>query len=154
MLVTGCSSLVIAVESNILVYVHKAESPWHHDAVRVLHRLTDGGLPWAIPWPCLHEFFDISTHPKIYQPPSAPEQALEQIDAWIEGGAVFIGEASDHLDRLRDLVTDGRVVGGMVHDAKIAAICLSHGIDELWTADRDFSRFPALKTRNPFVGAA
>src|SRR5699024_9884608 len=57
----------------------------------------------------------------------------------------------DYLDRLRSLVTDGRVVGPRVHDARIAAICLSHGISELWTADRDFSRFPALKTRNPLV---
>jgi predicted nucleic acid-binding protein len=81
-------------------------------------------------------------------------QAFEQIDAWIEGGAVLIGEARDHLDRLRQLVIDGRVVDGRVHDAKIAAICLSHGISELWTADRDFSRFPALKTRNPLVATS
>jgi predicted nucleic acid-binding protein len=80
-----------------------------------------------------------------------PAQALDQIDAWIEGGAVQIGEASDHLERLRQLVTEGRVVDGMVHDAKIAAICLCHGISELWTVDRDFSRFPALRTRNPLV---
>lgn len=142
---------MIAIESNVLVYVHKAESAWHHDAVRVLHQLIDEGVPWAIPWPCVHEFFNISTHPKIYLPPSTPVQALEQIDAWIDGGAVLIGEASDHLDRLRQVVIGGRVIDGRVHDAKIAAICLSHGISELWTADRDFSRYPALKTRNPLV---
>jgi predicted nucleic acid-binding protein len=39
----------------------------------------------------------------------------------------------------------------MVHDARIAALCLSHGVCELWSADRDFSRFPALRTRNPLV---
>ncbi len=38
-----------------------------------------------------------------------------------------------------------------VHDARIAAICLAHGVSELWTADRDFSRFPELKARNPLV---
>lgn len=142
---------MIAVESNILVYVHKAQSPWHQEAIRVLHRLIETAKPWAIPLPCLHEFYGIVTHPRIYQPASTPEQALDQIDAWVEGGAVFIGEAPDHLTRLEQLVIDGRIVDGMVHDAKIAAICLSHGIDELWTADRDFSRFPALKTRNPLV---
>ena len=41
----------------------------------------------------------------------------------------------------------------MVHDARIAALCLSHGVRELWSADRDFSRFPALRTRNPLVEA-
>lgn len=64
---------------------------------------------------------------------------------------MLIGEASDHVDRLRNLVIAGHIVDGMVHEAKIAAICLSQGISELWTADRDFSRFPALKTRNPLI---
>lgn len=32
-----------------------------------------------------------------------------------------------------------------------AAICLNHGIAMLWTADRDFSLFPELKTRNPLL---
>lgn len=142
---------MIAIETNVLAYAHKTESPWHTQAVQKVGEVMRAGAPWAIPWPCVHEFYGIVTHPRIYSPPSTPAQALDQIDAWVEGGAVFIGEAADHWERLRDLVTAGRVVDGMVHDAKIAAICLSHGISELWTADRDFSRFPALKTRNPLV---
>jgi len=39
-----------------------------------------------------------------------------------------------------------------VHDARIAALCLHHRVDELWSADRDFSRFPELRIRNPLVG--
>jgi predicted nucleic acid-binding protein len=42
--------------------------------------------------------------------------------------------------------------GGRVHDARVVAICLSHGVRELWTADRDFTRFPELTTSNPLVG--
>ena len=38
-----------------------------------------------------------------------------------------------------------------VHDARVAALCLESGVEELWTADRDFSRFPALRTQNPLV---
>jgi predicted nucleic acid-binding protein len=44
------------------------------------------------------------------------------------------------------------VVGPQVHDARVAALCRLHGIRELWTADRDFSRFPQLRVRNPLVG--
>jgi len=61
----------------------------------------------------------------------------------------MLGEGVDHIDRLHRIATAGRVVGGTIHDARIAAICLAHGVTELWTADRDFSRFPQLKTRNP-----
>jgi uncharacterized protein len=45
----------------------------------------------------------------------------------------------------------GRVTGAKVRDARIAALCLCHGVSELWSADRDFSRFPELATRNPLV---
>jgi uncharacterized protein len=43
------------------------------------------------------------------------------------------------------------VIGPQVHDARVAALCRVHGVRELWTADRDFSRFPGLAVRNPLV---
>jgi predicted nucleic acid-binding protein len=36
-------------------------------------------------------------------------------------------------------------------DTRIAALCLAHGVRELWTADRDFTRYPSLKIRNPLI---
>ena len=54
-------------------------------------------------------------------------------------------------DRLKNLVGKARVDGAQVHDARIAALCSSHGVRELWTADRDFSRFGDLRTSNPLV---
>ena len=51
----------------------------------------------------------------------------------------------------RALLAQARTVGPAVHDARIAALCLQHGVRELWSADRDFGRFPALKVLNPLV---
>jgi len=48
-------------------------------------------------------------------------------------------------------MTAGQIVGPRVHGARIAALCLQHGVRELWTADRDFSRFPQVKTLNPLL---
>jgi predicted nucleic acid-binding protein len=39
----------------------------------------------------------------------------------------------------------------LVHDARVVAICLGNGVSALWSADRDFGRFPALRVRNPLV---
>jgi predicted nucleic acid-binding protein len=66
----------------------------------------------------------------------------------------FLAEGQDHLPRLHRLLLEGQVNGPAVHDARIAAICLSHGVRLLWTADRDFSRYPSLRTLNPLVGGA
>lgn len=38
-----------------------------------------------------------------------------------------------------------------MHDARIAALCLLHGVRVLWSADRDFSRFPELAVVDPLA---
>jgi hypothetical protein len=52
------------------------------------------------------------------------------------------------------MVGAGRATGNLAHDAHIAALVLEHGVRELWTTDADFSRFPGLRTRNPFADPA
>ena len=64
---------------------------------------------------------------------------------------VLLGESEDYWSKLRSLLQAGRIAGPQVHDARVAAICQVHGVRELWTADRDFGRFPDLAVRNPLV---
>jgi uncharacterized protein len=45
----------------------------------------------------------------------------------------------------------GKIRGPMVHEARIAALCLAHDVRELWSADRDFGRFATIRVRNPLV---
>ena len=74
------------------------------------------------------------------------------MDAWIESpSVVLLAEGAGYWAVLRTLLANGLAVGPRVHDARIAALCLTHGVRELWTADRDFGRFPALRTRNPLT---
>ena len=143
---------MIAVDTNILVYSHRIESQWHNTAKPCVAVLAMGRARWAIPWPCIHEFLGIVTHPRIYTVPTPMALALEQAQAWSQSPSVsIIGETGVHLETLSAVVGAAKLVGPKIHDAKIAAICLQHGVSELWTADRDFSRFPALKTRNPLI---
>lgn len=144
---------MIALDSNLLVYAHRRDSPWFEKASGVIAELAEGPATWALPWPCLHEFLAIVTHPRVYAPPTELGRAVEQVNAWLESpNLVLLSEGPGYFDQLRQLVLAGRVVGPRVHDARIAALCIYHGVSELWTADRDFGRFPALKTRNPLVG--
>ena len=117
--------------------------------------MAEGPSPWGVPWPCVHEFFSIGTHPRIYKPPTPFATAIEQIDAWLASpSVVLLGETMAHWPQLRQLLIAGGTAGPAVHDARIAALCLQHGVTRLWTADRDFGRFPALKTSNPLVSPA
>jgi toxin-antitoxin system PIN domain toxin len=143
---------VIAVDTNILVYAHREDSAFHEAAARSVGGLAGGQLPWAIPWPCLHEFYAIVTHPRIYDPPTSLARALDQVDAWLEAPTlVLLSESDQHWSELRALVITSQIAGPRIHDARVAAICRQHGVRELWSADRDFSRFPKLAVTNPLT---
>ncbi|HEY9532136.1 MAG TPA: TA system VapC family ribonuclease toxin [Burkholderiales bacterium] len=144
---------MIALDTNILVYAHREDAPFHAAAQKRLEQVAQGSALWAIPWPCLHEFLAIATHPRIFAPPTPLERALDQIDAWLESPSlVLLAEDEGYWARLRPMLELARVAGPQIHDARIAAICTAHGVRELWSADRDFGRFRALSVVNPLVG--
>lgn len=143
---------MIAVDTNILVYAHRRDSEFYWAAARAVRQLADDGQTWGIPWPCLGEFYSVATGPRFYDPASTVSEALDQIDIWLESPVVvLLGETVGTWPLLRNLLATANVIGPRVHDGRIAAICVAHGVRELWTADRDYGRFPSLRTRNPLV---
>jgi toxin-antitoxin system PIN domain toxin len=143
---------MIATDTNLLVHAHRADSEWHEAASACIRALAEGRSSWGIPWPCVHEFLAIVTHPNIYDPPSRIEEAVDQVDAWLASPVAYLlTEGASHWTTLRDMLTRGQIRGPLVHDARIAALCVAHGVRELWTADRDFTRFPELTTHNPLL---
>jgi uncharacterized protein len=143
---------VIAVDTNILVYAHRGDSPWHARAADRIRGLAEGDAPWLIPWPCIHEFLGVVTNRRIFARPSTTQEALRQVELWKESPMLILeGESPLHWGTLRGLALPAKVAGAMVHDARVAAICIDHGVTVLWTADRDFSRF-SLRTANPLLG--
>lgn len=143
---------MIAVDTNILVYAHREDSPWHDSAYSNIAEIAEGRSAWSIPWPCIHEFLSIVTHPKIFSPPTPLTAAIDQVEAWVEApNLIFLAETEGYWAELHKIIEAGRVSGGQIHDARIAALCRLHGIKELWSADRDFTRFPGLSVRNPLI---
>jgi toxin-antitoxin system PIN domain toxin len=143
---------MIAVDTNLLVYAHRRDSEWHARAAEMVRELAEGRDAWAIPWPCIHEFLAVVTHHRIYDPPSEMVAALNQVAAWMESPSLtLLAEGPGYADHLAKLLEISKVRGARVHDARIAALCVYHGVRELWSADRDFSRFPGAAVRNPLV---
>ena len=144
---------MIAVDTNILVYAHRFEFPFNQAAFERLTELANGTAAWAIPWPCLHEFLNVVTSTRVFRPPTSLERALAQIDMWLESPSLaLLTETPTHWTTLRTILVESAITGPRVHDARIAALCLQHGVRELWSADRDFSRFAGVRVVNPLVG--
>jgi toxin-antitoxin system PIN domain toxin len=141
---------MIAIDTNILVYAHRSDSPFHGAAFGAVKTLVEGDVLWAIPWPCVHEFLGKVTHARIFKQPTSLDGALEQVSEWLRSpSGRVLSEPDAYWDIFSSAVLDSKVTGAKIHDARIVAICLAHGVDELWSADRDFSRFSGLRVTNP-----
>lgn len=142
---------MIALDTNILVYAHRRDAEFHEQATKTLRQCAEGHEPWAIPWPCIHEFLAVVTNSKIWKHPTPMQIALKQIELWSQSPTVvFLGEGDGYLDVLQHVLSSSSVSGGRVHDARVAAISLYHRVREIWTADRDFQRF-AISAKNPLI---
>ncbi len=143
---------MIAIDTNLLVYSHRPEMPFHERAREVLNDAIGGAEPVCVPWPCVHEFLGVVSNPRVFKDPTPMDLALEVIGHIFEnatGG--FLAEGEGYLATLGRVARPARLQGAVVHDARIAALCLYHGVRVLWSADRDFSRFPNLSVVNPLV---
>jgi toxin-antitoxin system PIN domain toxin len=142
---------VIAIDTNILVYARRTESPHHAAASALIGQLAEGSTPWALPWPVVYEFVRVVTHPRVFAPPSPLDAVLRDLESLLASPSLtMLGEGHTHGRQMVEQMRKGAVSGNLAHDAHIAALVVEHGVTELLTADRDFARFPGVRSRNPF----
>ena len=91
---------MIAVDTNILVYAHRKDWPWHTLAAAAVHRLAESTASWAIAWQVLVEFYSVVTHPRVYKPPTPPDRAIRQIELWLSApGLVLLSDSGTQWPR-------------------------------------------------------
>jgi toxin-antitoxin system PIN domain toxin len=136
---------VIAIDTNILIYADREESPLHATALRAVRTLAEGDEAWAIPVFCIGEFLRVVSHDRLFDPPTPIMDAVDSVDSLLSSPSARLLVPGDrYLRLLRSLVEESGVQGNLVFDAQIAAVCLEHGASMLLTEDRDFARFRSL----------
>jgi predicted nucleic acid-binding protein len=144
--------LMIAVDTDILVYCHRIDSPFHIKALVAMERLINSEESWAIPWPCVREFVATVTPNRPYNPASSIEQCFKAFDKWRKSSELqFIGEGPGYYEKFWKLAAAENPVGQEIDDIRIATICINHGVKEFWSGDRDFSSYSTIKCVNPLI---
>jgi toxin-antitoxin system PIN domain toxin len=141
-----------AIDTNVLIYAEILTAEHHETALQVITELSEGALPWALPWPCIYEFLRVITHPRVFHPPVPMNAALKDLRRLLQAPTlILLNETTRHIEIMTEILKESGVSGNLIHDAHIAALCIEHGVTELISGDRDFTRFSTLKVFNPFI---
>jgi toxin-antitoxin system PIN domain toxin len=142
---------MIALDTNVLVYAHRAGSALHARAWELLERAANDARGWGLSDSVLTEFWSVVTHPRIADGPSSGEDALAFVDRLIEDGAPALWTPSPELPRrLLALAAERGVAGRRVHDLRIALTCHASGATEIWSHDHAFQSVAELPVVDPF----
>jgi toxin-antitoxin system PIN domain toxin len=143
--------LSVTVDTNVLIYAANSSDPVHQEARDLVDRLARGPELLFLFWPAIMGFLRISTSPAIFASPYTPHQALVAIADLIERPHVRTpSEQPGFLDLYRS-TSPGGVRGALVPDAHLATLMRQHGVSTIYTRDRGFRRFHAIKVRDPFA---
>lgn len=139
------------VDVNVLVYAYAASSPRHADYRAWLEDLVNGDEAYGMSDLVLSGFLRVVTHPRIFSPPSPPDDALAFAAAVRDRpNRVPVSPGPRHWDIFTRLCQAAGTKGSLVADAYLAALAIESGCEWV-TTDRDFSRFPGLRWRHPLT---
>lgn len=139
-----------AVDSNLLVYASNPTAPFHEITVAAISKLLGRGESLYIFPQNLVEFWVASTRPI-----SANGLGLSIAQAEVElikikGSFELLTERAAIYAEWEKLVVKHHVLGKNVHDARIVAQMVVHGIDNILTFNtKDFKRFTNITALDP-----
>lgn len=143
---------MIAIDTNLLVYAHRAATPQHQAARRALEQAVDDARGWGFTLASLTEFWSVVTHPSAAGRPSTATEASSYLDALVQEGSAQIWQPGvAFAGRLQALATELDVQGNRIFDLQIALTAFDHGAIELWSHDRNFITFPGIRLHDPLA---
>ncbi len=140
---------MILLDANIVLYAHDRTSERHQAAAGWLENALTGAESIGVSWSVLLAFLRVTTSRRMVREPLSMAEAVSAVSQWLERPNVRIVEPGErHWEILRSLLVETQIRGADVMDAHLAALAVEHG-GVICTHDRDFARFPGLRTLDP-----
>jgi hypothetical protein len=140
---------MIVVDANLLIYSYDTGSANHAKSRAWVEKIFSGAE--AVGWPLqtVCAFLRVVTNRRLPGPRLSVDQATQVVDAWLEQPNVrILAPGDEHWAVLKRTIIEGRASGPLVSDAELVALTVEYG-GVLYSADRDFAKFPGLRWVNP-----
>lgn len=142
---------MILIDANLLLYAYNPSFPLHRPARRWLEDAFSGSDLVRLGWLTIVAFLRIGTNARAFEHPLTTNEAVRIVEEWIAQPTIdLLGPGERHWEIFAELLTATQARGPVVTDAHLAALAIEHGAT-LCTTDRDFTRFPRLRTLNPLA---
>jgi uncharacterized protein len=140
---------VLIPDVNVLVYAFRADSPRHEEYRGWLERRLKSKEAFGLSDLVLSGVLRILTHPRVFAPPTPTAPALAFVAALRERpNVVLITPGPRHWEIFTGLCRTSGARGNLIADAYHAAMAIEHGAEWI-TTDRDYTRFPGLRSSHP-----
>lgn len=140
---------MIVVDANLLIYSYDSSCSDHAKSRVWVEKTFSGVEAVGLSWHSISAFLRVISNRRLPGSRLALEQAVQIVEEWLELPNVrILVPGEQHWSVLRRMIVEGRASGPLVSDAQLAALTVEYG-GVLYTADRDFARFPGLRWVNP-----
>ena len=140
---------MILCDVNVLIYAFREDAPNHAEYRAWIEERLASREAFAVSELVLSSVIRVVTHPRIFNPPTPLDRALEFAQALrSQPNVVLVAPAERHWEIFTGLCMSARAKGNLIADAYFAALAIEHGC-EWYSADRDYSRFRGLRWKHP-----
>src|SRR5665213_307371 len=138
------SSRRVLCDSNVLVHLTNSISDEHTTAGKAILALEEQGVAFLYTLQNLAEFWNVCTRDRPSGLGLTTEEAAERVQL-IGTQFTYMPETAAAEPIFKDILIRQRVRGVQVHDARLVALMMANGVEEILTFDRkDFRRYGAV----------
>jgi hypothetical protein len=139
------------LDTNVVVYAHAGQSPYHLAAKALLQEANEPQAGLCVAPQTVAEFFAVVTSPKRVTSPQSPEEALLAIEQLLaRPGITLLPVPPDVVHRWIELAHRYPVTQQRIFDLQLVATMFGNGVHRLYTFNRaDFERFADIEVLTP-----
>lgn len=133
-------------DTNILVYAHNQDSPFHNKSLSLVKGVLAGQLRGILTQQNLLEFYSIITDQRRITKPLSPLKAQEVFEDYLKLPFRIILPNQETIKILSMFCRKNKIKNGQVFDAYLVATMLSHQVKNIVTANtKDFKLYTEIK---------
>lgn len=142
--------MLVLTDTNILLRLLEPADPEYALVRGAVEKLLTRGEQLCFVPQNLVEFWNVCTRPLDKNGFGLTSAETEKRAKLIESRFLLLPDNERVHSEWRRLVVEQAVAGVQVHDARLVAAMLVHGVPQLLTLnDRDFGRYPGIAAVNP-----